>query len=61
MLFVMNELANLHAVSQLPGCEDATPETAEAVLEESAKFVAGEIAPLNHAATRSRATGPRTV
>jgi alkylation response protein AidB-like acyl-CoA dehydrogenase len=49
MLFVMNELANLEAVSQLPGCEDATPETAEAVLEESAKFVAGEIAPLNHA------------
>ncbi|NVM76560.1 butyryl-CoA dehydrogenase [Duganella sp. SG902] len=49
MLFVMNELADLHAVSQLPGCEDATPETAEAVLEESAKFVAGEIAPLNHA------------
>ena len=52
MLFVMNELANLHAVSQLPGCEDATPETAEAVLEESAKFVAGEIAPLNHAADK---------
>ena len=48
MLFVMNELANLKAVSELPGCEDATPETAEAVLEESAKFVAGEIAPLNH-------------
>jgi len=49
MLFVMNELANLQGVSQLPGCEDASPETAEAVLEESAKFVAGEIAPLNHA------------
>ncbi|MHA4870148.1 acyl-CoA dehydrogenase [Duganella sp. PWIR1] len=48
MLFVMNELANLQAVSELPGCEDATPETAEAVLEESAKFVANEIAPLNH-------------
>jgi alkylation response protein AidB-like acyl-CoA dehydrogenase len=48
MLFVMNELANLDAVSKLPGCEDATAETAEAVLEESAKFVAGEIAPLNH-------------
>jgi len=48
MLFVMNELANLDAVSKLPGCEDATPETVEAVLEESAKFVAGEIAPLNH-------------
>jgi alkylation response protein AidB-like acyl-CoA dehydrogenase len=52
MLFVMNELANLEAVSQLPGCEDATPETAEAVLEESAKFVAGEIAPLNHSADK---------
>lgn len=52
MLFVMNELANLKAVSELPGCEDATPETAEAVLEESAKFVAAEIAPLNHAADK---------
>ena len=50
MLFVMNELANLQAISELPGCEDATPETAEAVLEESAKFVAAEIAPLNHSA-----------
>jgi butyryl-CoA dehydrogenase len=38
MLFVMNELAGLAAVN-LPGCEDATPETAEAVLEENAKFV----------------------
>ncbi|NYE62375.1 butyryl-CoA dehydrogenase [Duganella sp. 1224] len=52
MLFVMNELANLQAISELPGCEDATPETAEAVLEESAKFVAAEIAPLNHAADK---------
>ncbi|GGY83892.1 acyl-CoA dehydrogenase [Pseudoduganella plicata] len=49
MLFVMNELANLSAVSALPGCEDATPETVEAVLEENAKFVSGVIAPLNHA------------
>ncbi|MES2257325.1 MAG: acyl-CoA dehydrogenase [Pseudomonadota bacterium] len=48
MLFVMNELANLEDVSKLPGCEDATPETAEAVLEENAKFVSGVIAPLNH-------------
>ncbi|MGB9990945.1 acyl-CoA dehydrogenase [Pseudoduganella rhizocola] len=48
MQFVMNELAGLAAVSQLPGCEDATPETAEAVLEENAKFVSGVVAPLNH-------------
>jgi butyryl-CoA dehydrogenase len=47
MLFVMNELAGLDAVSALPGCEDATLETAEAVLEENAKFCSGVIAPLN--------------
>ncbi|NVE00381.1 acyl-CoA dehydrogenase [Massilia sp. BJB1822] len=48
MLFVMNELAGLGAVNALPGCEDATPETAEAVLEENAKFCSGVVAPLNH-------------
>ncbi len=47
MLFVMNELSGLDAVSKLPGCEDATPETAEAVLEENAKFCGEVIAPLN--------------
>jgi alkylation response protein AidB-like acyl-CoA dehydrogenase len=48
MLFVMNELAGLSTVAALPGCEDATPDTAEAVLEENAKFCDGVIAPLNH-------------
>ena len=48
MLFVMNELAGLAAVSALPNCEDATPETAEAVLEENAKFCSEVVAPLNH-------------
>ncbi len=47
MAFVMNELAGLEAVSRLPGCDDATPETAEAVLEENAKFCSEVIAPLN--------------
>ncbi len=47
MVFVMNELAGLDTISQLPGCEDATPETAEAVLEENAKFCSEVIAPLN--------------
>ena len=47
MVFVMNELAGLAAVSQLPGCEDATPETAEAVLEENARFCSEVVAPLN--------------
>ena len=52
MLFVMNELAGLSTVNQLPGCEDATPDTVEAVLEENAKFCAAEIAPLNHPGDR---------
>ena len=47
MLFVMNELAGLAAVNALPGCEDATPETVQAVLEENAKFCAEVVAPLN--------------
>ena len=49
MVFVMNELAGLEAISQLPGCEDATPETAEVVLEENAKFCSEVVAPLNWA------------
>jgi len=48
MLFVMNELADLAGVNALPGNEDATPDTAEAILEENAKFVSNVIAPLNH-------------
>ncbi|WP_011296113.1 acyl-CoA dehydrogenase [Cupriavidus necator] len=49
MLFVMNELAELEAVGQLPGFEEATPETAQAVLEEAAKFNEQVVAPLNRA------------
>ena len=48
MLFVLNELAGLQQVSQLPGCEDATVDTVEAVLEENAKFCSEVVAPLNH-------------
>lgn len=47
MLFAMQELANLAAVAELPGCEDATAETVEAVLEENARFTGEVIAPLN--------------
>jgi butyryl-CoA dehydrogenase len=47
MLFVVNELANLAAVNALPSCDEATPETVEAVLEENAKFCSEVIAPLN--------------
>ena len=33
MLFVLNHLAGLPAVAALPGFEEATPDTAQAVLE----------------------------
>jgi 3-(methylthio)propanoyl-CoA dehydrogenase len=47
MLFAMKELANLEAVAQLPGYEDAGFDTAQAVLEECAKLNEDVIAPLN--------------
>lgn len=47
MLFCINELAGLSEVTALPGCEDATLETVEAVLEENAKFCSEVVAPLN--------------
>ncbi|MGE6917785.1 acyl-CoA dehydrogenase [Achromobacter kerstersii] len=52
MLFVLNHLAGLQQVAALPGYEEATPDTAQAVLEESAHFAADVLAPLNHAADR---------
>src|SRR5580692_3942051 len=47
MHFVMSELAGLDTLSSLPGLEDATPELAEAVLEEAAKLASEVLAPLN--------------
>jgi alkylation response protein AidB-like acyl-CoA dehydrogenase len=47
MLFVLNELAGLSQIQQLPGCEDATDETVAAVLEECARFMSEVVAPLN--------------
>ena len=47
MMFAMTELAQLDTVAQLPGFEDAGPDTAAAVLEECARLNEGVIAPLN--------------
>jgi alkylation response protein AidB-like acyl-CoA dehydrogenase len=47
MLFTMRELAGLASVRSLPGFEDATDDTVEAVLHESARFNAEVLAPLN--------------
>ncbi len=47
MKFVLNELAGLAEVAKLPGYEDATPDTVDAILEEAARFTAGVLDPLN--------------
>ncbi|VVD86474.1 3-methylmercaptopropionyl-CoA dehydrogenase [Pandoraea iniqua] len=47
MQFVMNELADLSSIAALPGYEDASPELAQAVLEEAARFNQEVLAPLN--------------
>jgi alkylation response protein AidB-like acyl-CoA dehydrogenase len=48
MQFVLNELAGLDKVAQLPGYEEATPDVVEAILEEAGKFAGGVLAPLNY-------------
>jgi acyl-CoA dehydrogenase len=47
MKFAVNELADLPTIAQLPGFADATPDMLDAILEESARFHHGVIAPLN--------------
>ena len=47
MLFDIRYLAHIDQVSLLPGFEEAGFETAQAVLEEAAKFNEGVLSPLN--------------
>jgi alkylation response protein AidB-like acyl-CoA dehydrogenase len=47
MRFVLNELAGLSEVARLPGYEEATPDTVDAILEEAARFASGVLDPLN--------------
>jgi alkylation response protein AidB-like acyl-CoA dehydrogenase len=47
MQFVLNELAGLDKVAQLPGYEEATADVVEAILDEAGKFAGGVLAPLN--------------
>ncbi len=47
MLFAMKHIANIDAVAQIPGFEDAGYDTAQAVLEECAKFNEDVLSPLN--------------
>ena len=47
MKFVLQELAGLEQIAQLPGCEEASPDLVDAILEEAGKFAAGVLSPLN--------------
>jgi hypothetical protein len=47
MLFNMQHLARIDQIASMPGFEDAGLETAQAVLEECARFNQDVVAPLN--------------
>ena len=48
MKFVLNELAGLGEVAKLPGFEEATPDTVDAILEEASKFASEILDPINY-------------
>ncbi len=56
MLFAMKELADLESIAALPGFEDATLDTAQAVLEEAARFNNEVVAPLNFEGDKNPST-----
>lgn len=53
--FVLNELAGIGTICQLPFYEDATPDVLATVIEESGKFASGVLAPLNVVGDRNGA------
>jgi len=56
MKFVLNELAGLKQVGELPGFEEATPDTVGAILDEAAKFATNVLDPLNISGDREGST-----
>ena len=61
MRFVMQELAGLDQVVSLPGCEEASPDVVDAILEEAAKFANGVLSPLNRVGDTNGAQWKDTV
>ena len=53
MRFVLEEVAELDQLAQLPGYEAASPDLVEAILGEAAKLAGNELAPLNQPADRA--------
>ena len=56
MKFVLEELAGLRQVQGLPGCEEASDDTVDAVLQECARLMTEVIAPLNATGDRQPST-----
>jgi len=52
MRFVLNKLAGLAEVAKLPGYQDATPDTVNAILEEASKFASEVLDPINFSGDR---------
>ena len=48
--FVLNNVLDIQRLSELPGYEDATPDLVNGLLEEAAKLIEEQLAPLNHSA-----------
>ena len=61
MRFVMQELAGLDQVVSLPGCEEASPDVVDAILEEAARFSGEVLSPLNRVGDRDGARWKDTV
>jgi 3-(methylthio)propanoyl-CoA dehydrogenase len=55
MRFALDELAGLSEIARLPGCEQASADLVDAVLEEAAKLARDVLAPLNDVGDRERA------
>jgi 3-(methylthio)propanoyl-CoA dehydrogenase len=53
--FALAHMAGLEQIARLPGCEAATPDLIDQVLEAAGKFAANELAPLNATGDRERA------
>jgi alkylation response protein AidB-like acyl-CoA dehydrogenase len=52
MRFVLHHVADLAAIGKLPGCEAATPDLVDDILEAAGKFAANALAPLNQSGDR---------
>jgi 3-(methylthio)propanoyl-CoA dehydrogenase len=52
MKFVLRELVDMDLLAQLPGFAEMTPDVADAVLDEAAKFAGAVLSPLNRSGDR---------